>query len=241
MGGSKSDSLNSLARLLWEWCMKRNIFISAQHIPGHMNSAADQLSRTFSYNLEWSLNTNVFQQITQLALVPDIDLFASSLNAKLSRFVSWHPKPGAEAVNAFSINCSNLKCYAFPPFSLLPRVLRKISVDKALVLLIAPVWTTQSWYSLLLQLLVDKPILLPRKDTLLFQPHSSTLHPMKDHLVLAAWKLSENPLETEAILTKQPVSLPHLGRRGPINNTIQHGNSGVAGVHRGKLILFNHL
>ena len=83
IGGSKSDSLNSLARQLWEWCMKRNIFISVQHIPGHMNSAADQLSRTFSYNLEWSLNTNVFQQITQLTLVPDIDLFASSLNAKL--------------------------------------------------------------------------------------------------------------------------------------------------------------
>ena len=80
MGGSKS-SLNSLARQLWEWCMKRNIFISVQHIPGHMNSAADQLSRTFSYNLEWSLNTNVFQQITQLTLIPDIDLFASSLNA----------------------------------------------------------------------------------------------------------------------------------------------------------------
>ena len=158
-----------------------------------MNSAADQLSRTFSYNLEWSLNTNVFQQITQLTLVPDIDLFASSLNAKLSRFVSWHPEPRVEAVNAYSINWSSLKCYAFPPFSLLPQVLRKISVDKALVLLIAPVWTTQSWYPLLLQLLVDKLILLPREDNLLFQPHSQTLHSMKDHLVLAAWKLSGDP------------------------------------------------
>ena len=134
MGGSKSDSLNFLARQLWEWCMMQNIFIRVQHIPGHMNLAADQLSRTFSYNLEWSLNTNVFQQITQLTLVQDIDLFASSLNAKLSRFVSWHPKPGAEVVNAFSINWSNLKCYMFPPFSLLPRVLRQISVDRALVL-----------------------------------------------------------------------------------------------------------
>ena len=47
----KSDNLNSIARQLWKWCMARNIFISAQHIPGHMNSAADQLSRTFSYNL----------------------------------------------------------------------------------------------------------------------------------------------------------------------------------------------
>ena len=61
----------------------------------------------------------------------------------------WHPEPGAEVVNAFSIKWSNLKCYVFPPFSLLPRVLRQISVDKALVVLIAPVWTTQSWYPLL--------------------------------------------------------------------------------------------
>ena len=111
--------------------------------------------------------------------------------------------------------------------------------------MIALVWTTQSWYPLLLQLLVDKPILLPtillRKDNLVFQPHSQTLHPMKDHLVLAAYKLSGNPLEREAFVIKQLVPLLHLGRRGPINNTIQHGNSGVAGVHRGKLILFNHL
>ena len=68
--------------------MTRDIFVSAQHNPGHANSAADQLSRTLSYNVEWSLNDYVFKQITQLTLVPDIDLFASSLNAKLSRFAS---------------------------------------------------------------------------------------------------------------------------------------------------------
>ena len=95
-------------------------------------------------------------------------------------------------------------------------------MDKALVLLIGPVWTTQSWYPLLLQLLVEKPTLLTRKDNLLFQPHSQTVHAVKDHLILAAWKLSGNPLETEAFLMKQPVSLPYLGRRGPMNNTIQY-------------------
>ena len=122
---------------------------------------------------------------------------------------------------------SHLKCYAFPTFSLLPKVLMKIPVYKALVLLIAPLWTTQSWYPLLLKLPVDKPILLPRKDNLLFQPHSKTLYPMKDHLVLATWKFSRNPLETKAFLMKQPALLHHRGRQGPINNTTQHGNSGV--------------
>ena len=39
MGGIKSDNLNSLLQQLWEWCMARDIFISAQHIPDHANSA----------------------------------------------------------------------------------------------------------------------------------------------------------------------------------------------------------
>ena len=68
-----------------------------------------------------------------------------------------------------------LKCYAFPPFSLLTQVLAKIRNDKALVLFIAPVWTTQNWYPLLLQLAVEQPILLPRKDNLLTLPQSQDM------------------------------------------------------------------
>ena len=169
MGGIKSPSLNSLSRTLWEWCIKRNIIISAQHIPRKENLVADTLSREFSSNLEWSVDIDIFNQITNMTFVPDIDLFASRLNAKTDCFVSWHPEPGAMAVDAFSISWANLKCYAFPPFSLLTQVLAKIRNDKALVLLIAPVWTTQNWYPLLLQLAVEQPILLPRKDNLLTQ------------------------------------------------------------------------
>ena len=71
--------------------------MSMQHIPGRLNSTADTLSRNFSSNLDWTLNTTVFEQLVELTLVPDIDLFA--LNKKVNRFVSWHPKPLAEAVN----------------------------------------------------------------------------------------------------------------------------------------------
>ncbi|PFX12244.1 hypothetical protein AWC38_SpisGene23830 [Stylophora pistillata] len=67
----------------------------------------------------------------------DIDLFAFRLNAKLDQFLSWHPEPGASAVDAFSISWSNQRFYAFPPFSLLTRVLEEIRNDVALVLLIA--------------------------------------------------------------------------------------------------------
>ncbi|XP_068712820.1 uncharacterized protein [Montipora foliosa] len=174
MGGIKSPSLNSLSRTLWEWCIERNIIISAQHIPGKENLVADSLSREFSSNLEWSVDIDSFTQISSMTFVPDIDLFASRLNAKTDCFVSWHPEPGAMAVDGPG------------PFSLLTLVLAKIHNDKALVLLIAPVWTTQNWYPLLLQLAVEQPILLPRKDNLLTLPHSQELHPLKDSLRLAA-------------------------------------------------------
>ena len=75
MGGIKSLSLNSLSRTLWEW--ERNILISAQHIPGKENLVADSLSREFSSNLEWSVDIDIFNQITNMTFVPDIVLFAS--------------------------------------------------------------------------------------------------------------------------------------------------------------------
>ena len=100
--------LNSLSRTLWKWCIERNIIISAQHIPGKENLVADSLCREFSSNLEWSVDNDIFNQISNMTFVPDIDLFASRLNAKTDCFVSWHPEPGAMAVDAFSISWANL-------------------------------------------------------------------------------------------------------------------------------------
>ena len=110
------------------------------------------MSRQFVSNLEWSLDQDVFDRLVAITFLPDIDLFASRLNAKLDQFVSWHPEPGALAVDAFSVSWSNQNFYAFPPFSLLTRVLGKIRNDVALVLLIAPTSSTQPWYPMLLQL-----------------------------------------------------------------------------------------
>lgn len=86
--------------------------------------------------------TKIFEQLLAKTFIPDTDLFPSRFNAKFPKFVSWHPEPGAMAVDAFLAIWSNLKCYAFLPFSLLPQVVRNVREDKALVLLIAQVFTT---------------------------------------------------------------------------------------------------
>ena len=145
------------------------------------------------------------------------------------------------AVDAFSISWANLKCYAFPPFSLLTQVLAKIRNDKALVLLITLVWTTQNCYLLLLKLAVEQPILLPRKGNLLTLPHSQELHSLKDSLRLAAWVLSGDRLQSEAFLIMLSQSSVHLGPLGLLNSTNQPGRNGVAGASKGKSIYFRHL
>ena len=45
----------------------------------------------------------------------NIDLFASRINIQLPRFAAYRPDPEAETINAFSIQWTNLKFYAFPP------------------------------------------------------------------------------------------------------------------------------
>ena len=145
IGGIRSPSLDKLAVSIWGWCILRNILLSAQHIPGKSNCEADSLSREFASNLEWSLDQDVFNRLAAITFFAMIDLFASRLNAKLDQFVSWHPEPGALAIDAFSISWSNQKFYAFPPFSLLTRVLAKIRNDVALVLLIAPTMVSHAF------------------------------------------------------------------------------------------------
>jgi len=126
------------------------------------------------------------------------------------------------APKAWCYSWANLKCYAFPPFSLLTQVLAKIRSDKALVLFfIVSVWTKQNWYRMLFQLLTDHSILLPRKDNPLTLPECQELYPLKHSLLLSTWKLSGDHLQTEAFLVKQAGSpVPH-DPLGLINSTIQ--------------------
>ena len=76
MGGMKSFACDTVARKIWEWCIPKNIWISAVHIAGSTNTLADCLSRQSSDH-EWQLNKTVFQSLASLFLRMTIDLFAS--------------------------------------------------------------------------------------------------------------------------------------------------------------------
>ena len=63
---------------------------------------------------------------------------------------------------------SNQYLYAFPPFSMINKVLRKIAQDQVKrILIVAPTWQSQVWYSTLMRILIKKQLLLPHHSHLL--------------------------------------------------------------------------
>ena len=107
MGGN-TKALNDLTRQIWHWCIVKDIWISACHVAGVENKEADFLSRDKNSDMEWMLNTEVFQLVQKIFGNCDIDLFASKDNHQLSKYVSYLPDKSSEAVDAFSISWTNL-------------------------------------------------------------------------------------------------------------------------------------
>ena len=79
-------SLPPSTHILWQWCRERNIMISAQHVPGTLNTIADSESRVFNASSEYKIDP---QTISPFLKGSEIDLFASRLSAQLPQYVSW--------------------------------------------------------------------------------------------------------------------------------------------------------
>ena len=104
--------------------------------------------------------------------------------------MSWRPDPGAKFVDVFYINWGPYSFYVFPPFGLVATCLQKITWELATGVLIVPFWPTQPRFTVLINLLVDKPLILPQSNTLLTQSHNGDLHPLRHQLRLMACKVS---------------------------------------------------
>ena len=125
-GGMTCKIMDQLAKDIWEWCVGKNIFITAIHIPGIENTAADFYSRNFSDTSEWMLKKEIFQRICFQFFMPTIDMFASRLNKQMEKFVSWFPEPGAYFVNAFNMSWNESEPFLFPPFNQIGKVINKV-------------------------------------------------------------------------------------------------------------------
>ena len=233
LGGTISKDLLELAKNLWMWCLKKNIHITAQHLPGILNEVADTESRVMIDRSDWKLNPAIFRRINQVMGPVQIDLFASRLTTQCQRYFSWRPDPYAEATDAFLQDWSQVKGYANPPWNLVGRVLAHVQSQQAQVVLVAPVWKTQPWYPLLLSMLVQFPFLINQgPEVIVHQPQ-----PVLD-TQLAVWNISGRDTESRSFRRTLPRSCSSLGEPRLTGRTTHCSQSGIAGVVNGTQIPF---
>ena len=100
--------------------------ISPQFIMGKHNVLADALSRPNQIlGSEWTLKQEVFGDLCR-RWPASIDLFATSQNHRCSIYFSPYHDHNALGTDALLQNWNGWQAYAFPPWSLIPAVLKKL-------------------------------------------------------------------------------------------------------------------
>ena len=190
-GGIRSGSLCALLWRLLCWCNLRQVVLKARHIPGRLNVIADKWSRQGQIiQTEWSFHQEVFNLLVQTWHRPQVDMFATKYNCKLAQYVSPVLDPNVWAVDALTVSWENLDMYAFPPVSLLGKVVSKLSDHLyKRVILIAPGWPTIPCFWDLVELSSQIPLCLPIHPDLVTQPFNKARHRNLTNLNLHAWLL----------------------------------------------------
>ncbi len=187
-GGSRSRTLDRLARRLLLWSQDKFLSLRAVHVPGILNLAADFLTRQKLRPGEWMLNRQTVTQIWNLFGEAEVDLFASQESSQCPLWFSpsFQTTPG---IDTFTHLWPNVSLYAFPPGKLIPAVLCRVKVSSARLLLIAPFWPSQTWFSELTPLLYRPPWEIPNRRDLLSQLQGRIWHPQPEIWKLWVWPI----------------------------------------------------
>ena len=234
--GTHSTTLSDQALQMWEYVLNKGSWITARHIPGVLNVEADFASRQFNPHTEWMLDKTIFKKITVCFFVLEIDLFASRLNHKVPLYMSRDPDPGSMAVDAFRQSWGRWKSFIHS------RIIQKVWQDTATTLLVPPSWPGQPWYPELCQMLIDHPLQLPIRESLLTLPfrHRMT-HPLWRSLRLTVWPISGSAIEQQAFHRKLSRFSSHRGLQPPRKGTVPPGILGPSGVLVMDCVQFQHL
>ncbi len=192
-GGSKSRTLDRLARHLLLWSQDKFLSLRAVHVPGVLNLVDDFLSRQKLKPGEWMLNRQTVSQIWDLFGKAEVDLFASQESSQCPLWFSLS-FPTTLGIDAFAHPWPNVSLYAFPPIKLIPAVLCRVKVSGARLLLIAPFWPSQTWFSELTPLLYRPPWEIPIRRNLLSQLQGKIWHPQPE-----LWKLWVWPIQGQGL------------------------------------------
>ena len=183
-GGLRSRQLHMLAHRLTLWSSAHLLSLRASHIRGIENLGADLMSRGGYRYAEWSLHPAVITQIWERFGHPQVDLFASTENAKCPLYFSMR-STSSLGIDALAHKWPATLLYAFPPLTLIIPTLERVRQQRLSVILIAPQWGR--WVADIVPLLHGEPWPLPLRRDLVSQARGQIFHPHPEHLALWAW------------------------------------------------------
>ena len=140
------------------WCLKKNIHLTAQHLPGVEYVIADAESQSIRHRSDWQLDPAIFRQIAHWFGPIDVDLFATSLATQCPVSAGGQILVQQQRMHSYRTGLFPGLCK--PSLELDGRTLSKVLADKTRIVLVAPVWKTQPWYPQILQLLIAEPLLI---------------------------------------------------------------------------------
>ena len=143
MGSLYCPILNQLVREFLSLCLRECITFEVRHIPGIQNVLADAGSRPGQINaMNNMLDLKTLKYCFYvLGCIPEVDCFASRENTRCKQFISPCPDygPNCVGINALKVDWNRFRSiYAFPPPSLLEKLMPKIEDYRGKGILIAP-------------------------------------------------------------------------------------------------------
>lgn len=149
--GLRSQRLHIMAQDLHLWAQGRLASLRAAYVPGILNVAADMISKEGLPPWDWGLHPQVLQHLWDKFGRVQVNLFAFLDNAHCHLLYSMSEPPGPLGLDTLAHD------WAFPPFPLIQAMLDRTRIAEHCLLLVAPYWPRQPWFSLIMFLLSGTP------------------------------------------------------------------------------------
>ena len=143
--GSTSLRLQRHALEIFQFYVVYNVSIEIEWVPRSLNDYADSLSRVIEFD-DWSVSTDFFAYVSSLFGPFTVDRFASPDSAKCARFYSKFWCPGAEGVDAFSVDWAGENNWLVPLIYLISRTIFHLEVCSARGVLVIPKWLSAAFW-----------------------------------------------------------------------------------------------
>ena len=150
LGGLTTSSFWIWPKIFGTIYNPKKIMITAECLPSHLNQESDWQLRNTHDNSEWEFCTFVFQRICQKIGKPNIDLLCVSNATPTFLLHCLETRSGVSLQQTWVGKFP----YAFPPFNLISRILKKKKTEKIKMILITSTWQTQAWYFVLLNMFI---------------------------------------------------------------------------------------